>query len=133
MRAYIPALGTALSLLLLAGCAREAPESAGGESVLARELAGLSAGPPRTCVSASSATQNLVAIDENTIIQREGRTVWVNRLRARCPGLRPPVTVIVQTHGSQHCRGDHIRALEFGGSIPGPTCFLGDWTPYRPG
>ena len=129
MRALVPVLG----LVLLAGCAREGPEMAGGEDVLARELAGLSAGPPRTCVSASSTTQNLVPIDENTVIQRDGRTVWVNRLRGRCPGLRPPVTVVVQTHGSQHCSGDHIRPLEFGSSIPGPTCFLGEWTPYRPG
>ena len=129
MRVFIPAL----ALVLLAGCAREDPESAGGEAALSRELAGLTAGAAQTCVSASASSQAIVPVDEQTVIQRSGRTVWVNRLRGRCPGLRPPVTVIVETHGSQHCRGDHIRALEFGSSIPGPACFLGDWTPYRPG
>ncbi|MEA3065376.1 MAG: hypothetical protein QOJ27_1828 [Sphingomonadales bacterium] len=116
-----------LPLLLLAsacaaGSAREAD--------LSGELAGRNAGTSEECVSASPGA-NLVARDARTLVYRRGDTIWVNRLAAACPGLDPMSTLIVEAHGSQYCRGDQIRAVETGRSIPGPTCLLGAFTPYR--
>ena len=115
-----------LPLLLLAACATGSAR----EADLSGELAGRTAGPPQDCVPAS-AGDSLVARDSRTIVYRHGDTIWVNRLAAACPGLRPMSTLIVEVHGSNHCRGDPVRAVEPGLSIPGPICVLGSFTPYR--
>jgi hypothetical protein len=114
-------------LLLAAACAAT---GSAREADLSRELAGRSAGPPQDCVPAS-AGDGLVARDAQTLVYRRGDTLWVNRLEAACPGLDPMSTLIVDVHSSQYCRGDRIRTLEPGRTIPGPTCLLGRFTPYR--
>jgi hypothetical protein len=105
-----------------AGAAREAD--------LSSELAGRSAGPPQDCVGTST-DAGLAVRDSQTLVYRRGDAIWVNRLAAACPGLDPMSTLIVDAHGSQYCRGDPIRAVEAGRSIPGPICLLGPFTPYR--
>jgi hypothetical protein len=92
--------------------------------------AGRVAGPPQSCVSAQS-SDGLHAIDSATLAYGSGRTIYINRLGGSCPGLRELSTIIVDVRGGQYCRGDHIRALEPGAIIPGPSCNLGDWVPYR--
>jgi len=114
-------------ITLLAGCARPAePPSAG----LARELANYVPGQPQSCIS-NFPNQNLRVIDASTIAYGSGRRVYVNHLPGPCPALSSYNTVIVDTQGSQYCRGDRVRGLEPGSIIPGPWCNLGDWTPYR--
>ena len=115
----------------LAGCA------AGGASLeeretsaLERQLAERAAGEPEDCVTRIQAT-SLNAVDRRTLVYDLGGTLWVNRLRADCPGLRPDSTIVVETYGDRYCRNDRIRALEPGTTIPGPICLLGDFTPYR--
>ena len=124
MRALLPALA-------LAGCAasNDFPDMR-QRAELATMLAGRSAGPAQQCVSAFP-TQSLQVVDSTTIVYGSGRTLWVNRLAGPCPGLRPNETVIVEVHGSQYCRGDFVRGLTPGSTIPGPLCPLGDFTPYR--
>ena len=97
---------------------------------LARELAGYTPGHPQTCVSASSNT-NLRVIDRATLAYGYGRTIYVNRLVSACPALDPTNTLIVDVQGGQYCLGDRVRGLEPGGIIPGPSCNLQDWVPYR--
>lgn len=116
-------------LLLLTGCTAFG-ERTTAEEELERELAGRVAGPAENCVPARP-EQALEIVDRRTITYRRGDTVWVNRLAADCPGLRPLNTLIVEVHGGQYCRGDHVRALEPGANIPGPVCLLGDFVPYR--
>ena len=115
-----------LLTLLLAACA----SGSAGEADLSGELAGRSAGPPKDCVPASAGA-SLVARDPRTLVYRRGDTIWVNRLAADCPGLNAMSTLVVELHGSQYCRGDPVRAVEPGQSIPGPICVLGPFTPYR--
>jgi hypothetical protein len=116
-------------LLLLAGCSPVAPVPAGGDP-FARELAGRTAGPPQTCVSTNH-SQGLRAVDSQTVVYELGRTLWVNRLDQACPAISPHNTIIVEAHGAQYCRGDHIRGHEPGAVIPGPSCTLRDWVPHR--
>jgi hypothetical protein len=118
-------------LLIVAACA--APRADGptrGQEALSRELAGREAGAPQTCIAATPSS-SLIIVDSSTLSYRQGGTIWVNRLEAPCPGMRPLDTLVVELHGSQYCRNDHIRALQPGSSIPGPTCLLGGFIPYR--
>lgn len=116
-------------LLALGGCAAIGQrEDEGAE--LARQLAGRVAGEAQNCVSITQSGP-LEIVDRQTLAYRVGSTIYVNRLRGECPGLRPLNTLIVETHGSQYCRGDRVRTLESGISIPGPICPLGDFVPYR--
>ena len=117
-----------LPLLILASAC--AAGGAGREADLSRELAGRTAGAPQDCIPASPGA-NLTVRDARTLVYRRGDTVWVNRLDTACPGLGPMSQLILEVHGSQYCRGDRLRALEPGGAIPGPTCLLGRFTPYR--
>lgn len=97
---------------------------------LSSELQGRVAGPARSCIS-TVANQNVRVLDAATVAYDSGAVIWVNRLLAACPGLSPYNTTIVERSGAQICRGDRVRGLEPGGTIPGPSCNLQDWVPYR--
>jgi hypothetical protein len=115
--------------ITVASCTR--PAAPNDRAAFAQEIAGRVAGAPQTCIN-TNRVQNLRVIDGQTLAYDDGPTVWVNRLAARCPAIEPLNTVIVEPKlGSQYCSGDHIRGLEPGAIIPGPTCFLGEWVPYR--
>lgn len=119
-------------LLMLAGSAAPAVEGPSrDQDALSRELAGRVAGKTVACISPASSSAGLTIVDSRTLVYREGRTLWVNRLPHQCPGLRPLETLVVEVHGSQYCRHDRFRSLQSGSTIPGPTCLLGDFTPYR--
>lgn len=119
----------ALLLLLLgmAGCASSGDTP---QTRLSRELAGRIAGEPQACVPVHQ-NHALQAVDDRTIVYRTPQAVWVNRLAATCSGLRPISTLIVDTFSGRFCRGDLVRGLEAGSAIPGPTCALGDFVPWR--
>jgi hypothetical protein len=118
-------------LTALAGCAPTGmePHSARADE-LAVLLAGRAPGPAQSCVSETGTTA-LRVIDSRTIVYERGRTVWVNRLRADCPGLRADDPLIIKSTGSGYCRGDQIRSFEPYRSVPGPLCVLGDFVPHR--
>ena len=117
--------------IALAGCAAMDPDPNDDEAELQRELATMERGEPKTCIL-QSGPGALTPVSAATVTYRDGATIWVNRLRAECPGLDAYDRLLVETHGNQYCRGDKIRSLEPAGGIPGPYCFLGDWVPYRP-
>lgn len=122
---------SAILVLALAGCAAAGEvEDTREARALERQLATRVAGEPRECVPRFQG-QALTAADRRTIVYEAGGDIWVNRLAADCPGLRPFGTLIVETHGDRYCRNDRIRALEPGTTIPGPICLLGTFTPYR--
>jgi hypothetical protein len=117
-------------LLLASACAPGSEGPSSGETDLARELAGRSAGEPRDCVSTFSRS-SLTARGPQTLVYRSGDTIWVNRLRAECPGLDSWSQLVIESHGSRYCRGDRFRTREPGLGIPGPICVLDRFTPYR--
>jgi hypothetical protein len=113
----------------LAGCAALGQKEDDGAE-LARQLAGRSAGAAQRCAPITQAAP-LEIVDRQTLAYRVGSTIYVNRLANGCPGLRPFNTLVIETQGSQYCRGDWVRSVEPGASIPGPICPLGDFVPYR--
>ena len=120
-----------LPVLALAGCASAGEvEDTREQRALQRQLAERVAGEPESCVPRNQ-IQSLQAVDRRTIVYDTGRELWVSRLAADCPSLRPDSTLVVETFGDRYCRNDRVRALEPGSSIPGPICLLGEFTPYR--
>ena len=96
---------------------------------LARELAGRTAGPAQTCVSTSRL--GTATIYGDTLLYRDGATLWTNTI-AQCPGLSRDPILINEVFGGQSCENDLMRTVDRGaGAIPGPTCRLGKFTPYR--
>ena len=114
----------------LTGCQPGPFGSATAVDPLARSLSGQVAGPAQSCI-APPTNQNVMVIDASTVAYDVGRTLWVNRLQHACPSLSPHNNVIIEHGGAQVCRGDRVRGLEPGASIPGPSCNLQDWVPYR--
>lgn len=113
----------------VASCAP--PAAPGSDAAFAQEIAGRSAGPPQSCIN-SQQSVNLSVVDSQTLAYHDGPTIWVTHLGAPCPGIATLSTVIVEPKlGGQYCRGDHVRGLEQGAIIPGATCFIGEWVPYR--
>jgi hypothetical protein len=129
MRSRLVLLGAAA---LAAGCAATDGRDMAtrDREQLERQLAGRMAGPPQACVTGRQG-QALRAVDRRTIVYDGGREIWVNRLEADCPGMRPDSILIVEPSGDRYCRLDRIRPLDRAGAIPGPVCPLGNWTPYR--
>ena len=113
--------------LPVVGCAVSAVPT--GDAV-AGAIAGRAAGKAQSCISLQ-ASEGLRVIDSETLAYGSGSTIYINRLGGRCPGLRDWSTIVTEVHGGQYCRGDLIRALEPGSTLPGPACILGDWVPYR--
>lgn len=82
------------------------------------------------CIHASSVSGPEI-IDRDTVLYTQGRTVWRNELPAECSGLSAGNTMVIELNSGQMCANDRFRMVEPGMSIPGPTCRLGKFTPYR--
>jgi hypothetical protein len=97
------------------------------------ELAGRVAGAPERCVSIDQ-LEALRASDSNrhVLLYGSGRTLWANQLGRSCGFGRDDV-LVTEPIGSRHCRGDIVRSIDRYSRIPGPSCILGDWVPYRRG
>jgi hypothetical protein len=121
MRVFILALA-------LTGCATAA--SAPSDGSVAREIGGRVPGTARACIDPSPG-RNVRAIDSATLAYDQGPVLWINRLRSNCPAISPANILIIESRTGQYCSGDHVRGSEPGAVIPGPVCFLGEWTPYR--
>ena len=121
-------------LALTAGCAATSAEPRnedplGKDNDTTRELARRTAGEPQDCVPIEPG-RSLSAVERGTILYGGGRTLWLVRLRDHCPSIRRLDTLIVEPTGSQYCRGDRIRSVSPGSTIPGPICVIESFVPY---
>ena len=116
-----------IGVLLIGGCTNAARTD---RTPLGLELAAKPIGPARNCVPVS-ASEDLAVMPDGTLGVRTGKTLWINDTGKACKNISAMSTLIVERYGSQLCRGDHVRAVEFSGGIPGPVCILGDFVPYR--
>jgi hypothetical protein len=94
------------------------------------ELAGRTAGTPRTCVSINSIS-SLRIVDAHTLLYGSGSTLWVNHPATECRGATSMDVLVTHPTGSQYCRGDIVRSVDPVSRIPGASCVLGDFVPYR--
>ncbi|WP_420606404.1 DUF6491 family protein [Novosphingopyxis sp.] len=119
--------------LALAACAAQGGPGArqSEAAALAEELADRTAGAPVDCID-TLGVRNLVAVDARTLSYTNGSTIYVNRLRAACPGLEPYDTLIVRRFGGRLCRLDTVEPRDWGlDGVAGPRCPLSSFTPYE--
>jgi hypothetical protein len=130
MKSILQALSIAgfASLAVLAGSC--APAQRPTAPTVIPELAGRTAGAPQRCVP-TRPSDSLRIVDAQTVIYGSGQTVWVNRPASTCPGMDQMDVLVVDLIGSQYCRGDRVRTIDPVTKIPGPSCILGDFVPYR--
>lgn len=121
---------TMSAALLLSGCSAGSLDSAAPANGLPQELLGRVAGTPRACVS-TIPNQAVRALNSSTIAYDQGVVIWVNRLLSACPGISPYNGIGIDQAGTQLCRGDRVRGLDPGGTVPAPGCNLQLWVPYR--
>lgn len=101
-------------------------------AVLDRNLSGKVAGQPVSCINSTTADQTIRVSDSILLYRASGRLVYKNDLRGACPGLaRDNDVIVTEVRGSGPCRGDIIHLVDRTTGIRGPSCVLGDFTPYR--
>jgi hypothetical protein len=123
-----------LSAVALAACTTRPPpgRTAAAEAHLQKLLAGKAAGAPITCLP-SYRSNDLVVIDDNTVVFRDGRTVYRNDFQGgACSQLGSGHYALLtkQFGGAGLCRGDIAQVIDTtAGHIVG-SCVLGDFVPY---
>lgn len=124
--------------MLLTGCAAGGT-SANADALTPRQLAlldthlgGKVAGEPVACINSAQAADT-IRVSDNIILYRvSGNLVYKNELRQGCPGLARDNDIMVSNvHGSGPCRGDIVNLVDRSTGIGGPSCVLGEFTPYR--
>jgi hypothetical protein len=121
-------LRVALIALFAGSCAAPQPEQPSRPAV---ELTGRTAGPAQRCVPIDQSESMRVSdTNRHVLVYGSGRTTWANHLGPQCGFGRDDV-LVTEPIGSYHCRGDIIRSFDRYSRIPGPSCILGDWVPYR--
>jgi hypothetical protein len=94
-------------------------------------LAGRTAGPPERCVLIQPAEAMRVSqSDRRALLYGRGQTIWINHLAGEC-GFKTTDTLVTESIGSSYCRGDRVRSFDSFTRIPGNSCILGDFVPYR--
>lgn len=97
------------------------------------ELAGLTPGRSQTCLPPRS-TASVVAARGDTLLFREGRTVYANKTRGDCAEAADSnYALVTKNFGiGALCNGTFAQVVDLtaGGIIRG-SCVLGDFTPYR--
>lgn len=105
--------------------------TAKAQATYERMLAGKVAGRPEMCLP-TRRSNDMVVIDDNTILFRDGRTVWVNQPPGGCMNLgNGSYALQTRSVGSQMCRGDIARVTDMTAGIDVGSCALGAFVPYR--
>lgn len=131
MIARIPA-ALLIGSAIVASCA-SAPvgRSPKAEQELASALAGRTAGKPVNCIPNFRVDQMQV-IDDETLLFRDGSTIYLQKTRGSCPGLASGAnTLVTRSYGiNQLCSGDIQRLVNLPSGVGGGTCVFGPFVPY---
>jgi len=97
-----------------------------------RLLAGKTAGNAERCLP-TYRSEDMTVIDDNTILFRDGRTVYVNNPPGGCHLLgRGNYALVTRSVGGLGlCRGDIATVVDTSSGITVGSCSLGDFVPYR--
>src|SRR6476469_9257322 len=102
--------------VLFVACAVSASAPMGGRK---SGLAGRTAGAPQRCVLIEhDIALRVDELDRRTLLYGYGRKIWANNLGPDC-SFRPSDTLVVQSIGSDYCRGDIVRAIDPVSYFPG--------------
>ena len=117
-----------LIVATIAGAFAAPPNETGQRQ--ATELMGRSAGTPQRCILIEPAIGFRVADgDRGTLLYGTGRRIWASHLKPGC-GFNRGDVLVVETIGSDYCRGDFVRSFDPVSRFAGPSCTLGEFIPY---
>ena len=125
-----PLAAPVLLAAMLSGCAY------GGEQTAAVPLADDASikltGEPKKCIQMSQLDHSDV-IDNDTIDFHVGRTVYRNRLRSSCPGLKSDDRILIENRTGSLCSNDVVFTLyDVAGQLQrGTPCGLGEFQPIE--
>ena len=110
-----------------------AQRSARAQQTFDRALAGKVPGKSEHCLPLQR-SNDMVVIDDDTIIYRDGRTTYVNKPLGSCNNLGNGSYALVTRsgNGSMLCRGDISNVVDATTGVTVGSCALGDFVPYRP-
>ena len=116
-----------------ASSAAPEPRTAKAQTKLTHELAGKVAGKPVDCLPFYR-SNDMVIIDDNTILFRDGSTVYRNDPPGGCSPLGSGnYTLVTKTVGGIGlCRGDIATVVDLPNRFTVGSCSFGDFIPYKP-
>lgn len=131
-RAVLP-IGLSAAVLMVACSAAPAEpvQSPQASRDLAKALAGHTAGQPVRCIPGFPRVRMQV-IDDNTILFRGNRTVYLQKPPGGCLGIGSQSRALVtQTWGvNELCQGDINRLVDTSTGMGGGSCAFGPFVPY---
>lgn len=121
--------------LILAGGAVDAGKSPAltdkQAARLEKELEGLEAGTPLTCISTRPQSTFRVISDTVVLYRVSSRLIYKNEVLGVCSGLtRAGNTLITRSWSTQQCRGDMATVTNLKVGVPVGYCSLGAFVPY---
>ena len=127
-------LATAVVGLCACATASEpAQRSASAQRQFDSALAGKLPGKAEKCLP-TYRSNDMTIIDDNTILFRDGRTVYVNHPLGGCNNLQQSGRALVtKNFGPQLCRGDLATVIDNTSGMSVGACSLGDFVPYKAG
>jgi len=130
----ISGLVTAGASAMLLSCSStpvaEAP-SPKAQKDLAEALAGHVQGPPKRCIR-NYRSNIMEVIDDDTILFRDGRTIYLQKPRNSCFGIaNHSRTLVTRQFGTTDlCDGDINRLVDLSAGFQGGACVFGPFVPY---
>jgi hypothetical protein len=132
MRTFMLAAGL-VGLCACATASEPTERSASAQRQYDNLLRGKVAGKAEKCLPTYQ-SNDMTIIDDDTILFRDGRTVYVNHPPGGCMNLdRSGSALVTRNFGPQLCRGDIATVMDNTSGITVGSCSLGDFIPYRPG
>ena len=120
---------TLLPLLLLAASCATVPDQEGTDPKLTEALVGKVAGKPQMCIPLDDARSGEVY--RGAILYRTSRKLNYVSVSPGCSTFTRDPIFVNKLYSNRLCRGDIVEFVDRTGGIPGPSCVLGDFTPYR--
>ena len=126
----------ALAATSLAACesvdSQPQQRSASQQQSFDKALAGKVAGKAESCLPLYR-SNDMMVIDDDTILYRDGRTTYVNKPLGGCNNLgNGSYALVTRSQGSQLCRGDIAQVTDMTSGVTVGSCALGDFVPFRP-
>ena len=122
-----------LVMASLAGCTATAPQprTVQAQQELDRYLSGRVAGKAQRCLPNYRA-DNMIIIDQDTVLFRDGARVWRSEIPGGCPGLgRSNNAIVTRQFGSGGlCGGEPFQLIDTSSNIYGGSCSFGDFVPF---
>lgn len=130
MRILILAAGV-IGMCACATASEPAQRSESAQRQYDNLLRGKVAGEAERCLP-TYRSNDMTIIDDNTILFRDGRTVYVNHPLGGCNNLHQSGRALVtKNFGPQLCRGDLATVVDNVSGMSVGACSLGDFIPYR--